>query len=289
MSSTELTTICAGFPSLDVLIKFSDMIAKSGMVPKDYINKPDAVATAIIMGHEVGLKPLQAVQNIAVINGRPNVWGDAALSLVMTHPDFEYIKEWDFETIDKAKKATCEIKRKGQDAVIRSFSYADATTAFLDRKDGPWKLYKPRQCQMRARSFAMRDSFPDALKGISIAEESRDMPEEREINPNIYNDNKENLRAEIEKNKSNKEMLDTETGEVIVQVEIPPEPEFDEVSKAEENKEGSLFDTVMNGIALARTTAGLLQSMKLMRGLGEEERAKAGIAYNAKQNELKRT
>ena len=35
---------------------------------------------------------------------------------------------------------------------------------------------------MRARGFAIRDSFPDALKGISIAEEAQDIVE-KDITP----------------------------------------------------------------------------------------------------------
>jgi hypothetical protein len=37
--------------------------------------------------------------------------------------------------------------------------------------------------QMRARGFALRDSFPDALRGLYITEELVDLPQEREINP----------------------------------------------------------------------------------------------------------
>ncbi|MFZ8927531.1 MAG: hypothetical protein ACO3CU_12320, partial [Candidatus Nanopelagicales bacterium] len=34
------------------------------------------------VGREIGLGTLQALQSIAVINGRPSVWGDAMLALV---------------------------------------------------------------------------------------------------------------------------------------------------------------------------------------------------------------
>ena len=37
---------------------------------------------AIMHGLEVGLSPLSALQRIAVINGRPTIWGDGALALV---------------------------------------------------------------------------------------------------------------------------------------------------------------------------------------------------------------
>ena len=147
----------------------SNMIAKSNMCPKDLIGKPESVFLALQMGAEIGLKPMQAIQNIAVINGRPCVWGDAALAVIKGHPDF-----LDLIEIVTDNKAICTIKRKGCADVVREFTLEDANRAGLSKKPGPWTQYPKRMLQMRARSFAMRDSFPDALRGINIAEEVSD-------------------------------------------------------------------------------------------------------------------
>jgi hypothetical protein len=126
------------------------------------------------MGLEVGLQPMQALQSIAVINGRPSIWGDGALAIVKTHPEFAGIQEDDLETIKRNKKATCIVKRRGQQDVKVTFGEEDAITAGLWKKQGPWTQYPFRMMQMRARSFAIRDQFPDALKGIATAEEAGD-------------------------------------------------------------------------------------------------------------------
>jgi len=150
------------------------LISESGMVPKDYEGRGDAVLVAIQMGQEVGLQPMQALQNIAVINGRPSIWGDAALAIVMKHPHFIDIIE-DFS--EDGDMARCTIKRKGRSDVVRTFSKLDADKAGLwSRKaPSPWATYPARMLQMRARGFAIRDSFPDAMKGLSVAEESQDI------------------------------------------------------------------------------------------------------------------
>lgn len=157
-------------------MRFAEILAKSGMVPKEYVEKPEAIVVAIQMGMEVGLQPMQAIQNISVINGRPSIWGDGALALVKTHPEFEYIKEDDLEAIRKNSKAVCSIKRRGQPEVKVTFSVEDAKMAGLWGRTGPWTTYWPRMLQMRARGFAIRDSFPDALKGIILREEAMDIP-----------------------------------------------------------------------------------------------------------------
>ena len=162
--------------TLSEAIKFGELVSKSGMCPKDYIGKPEAIVVAIQMGMEVGLQPLQALQSIAVINGKPALYGDAALALVKTHPEFEWIKEDDLAAITKNAYAVCIIKRRNQPEVKMTFSMEDAKKASLQGKAGPWSSYPSRMLQMRARGFAIRDAFPDALKGIITAEEAMDMP-----------------------------------------------------------------------------------------------------------------
>ena len=152
------------------LVEFSKIVARSDVVPKAFKGKPDDVLVAIQMGAELGLKPLQSLQNVAVINGRPSLWGDAMLALVITHRDCIDVRE----TTDPDGTARCVVMRRGRDPVERTFSDADAKAAGLDRKEGPWQQYRGRMKQLRARGFALRDAFPDALRGVSMAEEVRD-------------------------------------------------------------------------------------------------------------------
>lgn len=162
--------------SLTEAKEFATLISKSDLVPKDYREKPSNVLVAIQMGMELGLPPMQALQNIAVINGRPAVWGDAMLALVRSNAACEWVKETITGEGDRMV-ATCAIQRKGDpEPTSRSFSVDDAKKAGLWSKDGPWKNYPKRMLQMRARSWACRDAFPDALRGIGMVEEVQDIP-----------------------------------------------------------------------------------------------------------------
>lgn len=178
--STEIATQKQHFSlapkDLDEAMRFADMLAGSSIVPKDYIGKPGNCLVAIQWGMELGLQPMQAMQSIAVINGRPSLWGDAMLALVKAHPAFEWIKEECDGNV-----ATCTIKRRGEPEVVQSFSMEEAKRAGLTGKAGPWTQYPKRMLQMRARGFALRDAFPDALRGVVSAEEARDTPAERDM------------------------------------------------------------------------------------------------------------
>jgi hypothetical protein len=163
--------------------EFAKLIAQSNMVPAAYKGKPADVLVAVQWGAELGLAPLQALQNIACINGKPSVYGDAALALVRGSSvceDVEEVIEGDGEQM----VATCIAKRKGCKPVIARFSVFDAKAAGLWKKQGPWTQYPRRMLQMRARGFALRDAFPDVLKGLITAEEAADYPrQERDITP----------------------------------------------------------------------------------------------------------
>lgn len=164
--------------NLAELESFGKKMADSSFVPENMRGKPGDIIAAIMMGNEIGLAPMQALQNIAVINGKPSVWGDAALGLVKSHHDFEWIKESIERRENVGLTAICIIKRKGEDPYEQHFSMAEAKQAKLAGKPGPWQTYPRRMLQMRARSWAIRDVFPDALKGLYIREEALDMPME---------------------------------------------------------------------------------------------------------------
>lgn len=194
--------------NIDELFRFAQAVAGSALAPKDFIGKPESVLVAIQMGMEIGLPPMAALQNIAVINGRPSVWGDAQLAVVRSSGELEAFEEAEtnneieplfrelcFEDDVQKRKAmkikiavmqstlkkdaddygvTCFVRRAGFNEAFSRFTVADAKTAGLWRKQGPWTNYPSRMLKARARSFLLRDQFGDALKGMMSREEAGD-------------------------------------------------------------------------------------------------------------------
>jgi len=179
--SKELTTQKQSFSlapqSMEEAFRFAEMLSKSNLVPKDFANNAGNILVAVQWGAELGLQPMQAMQNIAVINGRPSLWGDSVIALVKASPLCEYVTE----SVDDSG-ATCKVKRKGEPEQVRYFTVDDAKKAGLWDKQGTWTQYPKRMLQMRARSWALRDVFPDVLRGMPVAEELMDMPE-KDVTP----------------------------------------------------------------------------------------------------------
>ena len=155
---------------------FADMLANSQFIPQAYRGKPGDIMACLLMGQMVGLNPIQALHGIAVINGKPSLYGDAALAVVRSHPDFADITERiEAGANEESYVAVCVVTRRGQTPVERRFSVADAKKASLWAKPGTWQQYPKRMLQMRARGFAIRDAFADALTGMILQEEAEDI------------------------------------------------------------------------------------------------------------------
>src|ERR1700682_3098733 len=163
-------------------IEFCNRLAKTDFVPSIYKNKPGEILAAIQMGAEVGIGPMQALSSIAVINGRPSLYGDVMLALVERSGLLAYHREY-----HEGDTAVCEVQRKGEkDVHVVKFSQADAIKAKLANKQGPWTDYPARMRQWRARGFALRDKFPDVLRGLISREEAMDMPTNaKHVGPSI--------------------------------------------------------------------------------------------------------
>ena len=164
------------------VFRFSKSVVLSGFAPKG-MDKPESVLVAIQLGLELGMTPMSALQNIGVINGRPGIFGDAALALVRGSGLLEsYEQQFSGEGDKLAAKVI--VKRKGDPVAITSeFSVADAKAAGLWGKQGPWSQYPRRMLLFRARGFALRDAFGDVLKGLRTTEELGDIPAEKEVTP----------------------------------------------------------------------------------------------------------
>lgn len=158
-------------------------------------------AIAILKGFDVGMPPVTAVQNIMVVNNKPCIYGDGGSALVQSSGLLEWQK---VETTGSwaGKDYVCKVtmKRVGQEVPYeRMFGYKDAEKAGLVTKKGPWIEFPTRQTYWRAWTWAARDGFADALNGLSIAEELRDIEtEERRRQPQVDTSDLDPAPAQIE-------------------------------------------------------------------------------------------
>lgn len=202
--SQELTTYEP--QNLKELKSFVEDISVTDFVPQSYKSgyganakpKKADMVIACQMGRAIGMNVFQSLQNIAVVNGRPCIWGDALIALILSHPAYDGQETKELRDTDgNFKGYEFTIKRKPNTSVTRSYTLAEAESAGLYVKKSelgklgdkrrayefsPWCKHPKRMVLMRARGFALRDAFADALMGFSVAEEMEDtVPLEQKI------------------------------------------------------------------------------------------------------------
>lgn len=191
--------------------KMATGIIESGIVPKafkyseDVLGPPgtegpihrkgDPNKPLIIMGilkaMEVGMAPITGLSYLLPINDRFTIWGDGAVGLVQgkrliakqTHVKIGPAIEPGLELADWPDEYGHEVRywRVGQEEpYIGRYTVGDARRQglWLNKYKRPWLESPDRMLFNRARAFALRDGFADALSGLAIAEEVRDMTPE---------------------------------------------------------------------------------------------------------------
>ena len=156
------------------------------------------VYAAISLGHELGLRPIVALQHLAVINGRVAIHTDAPLALAIKTGQLAEHYDWLVNYADlvdmaenskieavrdaaaqrariredaKGYRASIFAVRRGETWTCEIFDLLDAQRAGLLNKAGPWQQYPQRMLLHRARTYCLRNAFPDALCGLYTKEE----------------------------------------------------------------------------------------------------------------------
>lgn len=174
--------------NVDEVARVAKAVIVAGLAPNSYEGRNEQETASKIMigimkGAEVGFPPITALSTIAIINGRPCIWGDGAVALIQASGQVGKVMQFyeGQETPDGLPDdytAVYSITRKGQETpYIGRFSVKDAKRARLwgNPKRAPWMDYPKRMLMMRARAFALRDGFADRLMGLAIAEEAADI------------------------------------------------------------------------------------------------------------------
>ncbi|MBD3689855.1 hypothetical protein H8R18_01200 [Nanchangia anserum] len=154
---------------LDDRLAYAGELAKSSLLPEAYRGKPANVLVAVEAGQALGVSPMQAIQSINVIKGRPALSAEFMSALV--------------------RRAGHKIRVSGNDeraeaVIIRSddpdyvpdpivWTMERAQRAGLTKSDA-WRKYPAAMLKARAISEAARTWAPDAISGFSYTPEEVD-------------------------------------------------------------------------------------------------------------------
>lgn len=149
------------------------------------------VIMVIMSGSEVGLGPMASLANIALINKRRSIWGQAAIALIQSKGVLEGMKIERIGVQPAAGAMTAQftddfgirvtMRRRGQpEPYVGEYTVGRAKRAHLwmNSSKRPWIEHPERQLQWRAFHLAATDGFSDCLMGLMIREVAEDIAPE---------------------------------------------------------------------------------------------------------------
>lgn len=146
-------------------------LSKTSFVPKDFRGKPEECAAAILFGDEIGLSPMQSLQSIYVISGKPALYARAMLAIVLA-AGHEVV------TIHKTDKAvTVKGRRRGSETWIEEQWTTERARRAGYTSNKRYELDPQSMLLARAMADVCRQIAPDALAGLSYSVEELELAE----------------------------------------------------------------------------------------------------------------
>lgn len=171
--NNELARIDDWAGVLDPVKELSTTISSTEFVPAGLRGSAPKVLAAILYGREIGMPPMTALSQIAVINGRPTLSAEGMRALIMSAGHQIRIAE---SSADKAvvKGRRSEDHNDPDGWQQFTFTSRDAQLAGLLGK-GPWTNYRADMLLARATTRCARAMFADVIHGLASSEEIRDL------------------------------------------------------------------------------------------------------------------
>ena len=151
----------------------ANQVADTDFVPAALRNKPAAVAAAILFGRELDMPPLQALNQVHVIEGRPSLSAEHMRAMVLAAGHIIRVS-------GDAGQATAVGRRllpngEYDEPVTVTWTLAQARYAGLvTEKKKNWLKYPRAMLKARATAELCRDLFPDITHGLEAVEEAED-------------------------------------------------------------------------------------------------------------------
>jgi hypothetical protein len=158
--------------NLASLEKASSHLSKSSLVPQHFRGKPAEVFSALVLGHSVGLNPMQSLLEIHVIQGRPAM--STKLMLALVQRKYPQVKlKWDQNHRDKSVSLVMKLEPTAE-PYKTTWDVPRASSLNLMGRD-QYKKQLMTMLQWRCLSEAIRFCAPDAVLGFYSIDEAQDL------------------------------------------------------------------------------------------------------------------
>jgi hypothetical protein len=214
-------------------LQTAQLLQASGLFPS--AKNTAGVFTIVQFGKEVGLSPVVALNNVAIISGKLSMSGASMLALAFKHGVKADYRE------ETEEKCTIFFSREGYSDYLSTFTHEDAEKAGLIGKDGDiWKKYLKTMLKWRCVSQGLKMVAPDILAGVYTEDEIQNIEKDKPVTVDTKEDNKEDTPTTDPELSTEAVVVVDETGHPLEPRDIPetpPENTEEKQAPSQENKD----------------------------------------------------
>lgn len=159
--------------------KFADVLSRSKIIPDTFQGNPASVLIALDMSNRMRRNPLEVMQAMHVVHGKPSFASNFLISLINSCGYYEPLR---FRLTGDGDSRACVAwtvdKRTGEKVEGPEISIRMAKAeGWYDRNGSKWKTMPEVMLCYRAASFFSRIYCPDLTGGFHSQEEAMDIAE----------------------------------------------------------------------------------------------------------------
>jgi hypothetical protein len=161
------------------LMEMATMLAKSTIVPAQYMNRPENIFVALDMASRMGLSVMVVMQNLYIIQGKPSWSGQAIASMILSNPKFKNVEVNFIGTEGKddwGAFVTAENVHSGK--VIKGATVTIAIAkkeAWYQKSGSKWQTTPELMLSYRAYTWFGRVYCPEIMMGLQSVDEVEDV------------------------------------------------------------------------------------------------------------------
>ncbi len=172
----SLTNVWENKDAFNQMLRASQMLSQTSIIPQNYQGKPQDCFVAIEMANRMGISPMVVMQNMYVVKGKPSWAGQACTMLINSCGKFRDVKH-----IYTGQKGTdkrgcyVEATRIYDNEIIQGVE----VTMDMAKSEGwtsnpKWRNMPELMLAYRASAFFARVHCPEALMGVHTEDEIYD-------------------------------------------------------------------------------------------------------------------
>ena len=169
-------TMWSDTKSMNAAMKVANLLAKSQLLPEQYIGHPENCLIAIDIANRMRVSPLLVAQNLYVVRGKPGWSGSFAISAInncgkFSPLDFVYTKNGGGGCYAQATRLSDGKLLKGTEITLDMAKNEGWST----KPGSKWLTMSEQMLAYRAGSFFARAYCPEVLLGVQTIDEIQDV------------------------------------------------------------------------------------------------------------------